>query len=139
MIHKVNIISIKKSIEKGKDRIEVNEGQLTLNLGLEGDAYSKPGDREVCLMSVETKEKLKDYQDGLCVKRFVETLLIDLSEAEISVGDHLLIGDAEIIITKKGKRCFPECIFVQNKKSCPLVLEPLFGKVIKSGAIKRSF
>ncbi|MBI9013692.1 MAG: hypothetical protein JEZ08_15770 [Clostridiales bacterium] len=126
-------------MEKGKSRIEVDEGRLISNLGLEGDAYSKPGDREVCLMSIETKKKLADYQDGLCVKRFVETLLIDLSPAEISVGDHLLIGDAEIKITKKGKRCFPECTFVQNKISCPLVSEPLFGKVVKSGEIKRSF
>lgn len=139
MILKVNIISIRKSLEKGKDRIDVDEGQLIENYGLEGDAYSKPGDREVCLMSVETKEKLKDYQDGLCVKRFVETLLIDLSPTEIAVGDCLLVGDAEIIITKKGKRCFPECTFVQNNRSCPLVSEPLFGKVIKSGKIKRSF
>lgn len=131
-----NILSIKISIEKGKDRIEVKEGVLLQNYGLKGDAYGGPGNREVCLMSKKTKDKLKDYKDGLCVARFVETILIDSDPSDILIGSVLRLGEAEIIITKKGKRCFPECMLIKQKKACPLVTEPMFGKVIKSGIIK---
>ena len=130
------VLGIKVSIEKGKDRIEVKEGVLLENYGLKGDAYSKPGDREVCLMSVKTKEQLIDYQEGLCIQRFIETILIDLDPRGISVGDVLELGEAEVLITKKGKRCFPECALIQSKRTCPLVAEPLFGKVLKGGKIK---
>ena len=131
-----DILSIKLSIEKGKDRVEVKEGVLLKDYGLEGDAYSSPGEREVCLMSIKTKKKLSQYSDGLCVARFVETILIDLDSQIISVGSVLKLGEADVLITKKGKRCFPECKIIQEKRTCPLVTEPMFGKVINSGMIK---
>lgn len=130
------ILSIKISLEKGQDRRTVQKGFLKVNHGLEGDAYAKPGDREVCLMSVKTLEKLSGFQDGLCVKRFVETICIDCEPEDIQVGDLLSLGDAQVAITKKGKRCFPECSLLKNKTKCPLMTEPMFGKVIKSGDIK---
>lgn len=133
---KAKLLSIKVSIEKGKDRIEVKEGVLIKDFGLRGDAYAKPGDREVCMMSIHTTSKLPSYKEGLCVKRFVETLLIDIDSNQINVGDLIEIGESQIQITKKGKRCFPECNLVKQKKSCPLMTEPMFGKVIKGGHIE---
>lgn len=127
-------MGIKISLNKGQDRIEVKEGVLKKGLGLEGDAYAKPGEREVCLMCLSTKDKLKDYQDGLCVKRFVESILIDLNPDDIKVGDILQLGEAEVLITQKGKRCFPECSIIQER-TCPLISEPLFARVIKGGKI----
>jgi len=129
---KAKVLSIKLSIDKG-NRIEVKEGVLLENHGLEGDAYAKPGDREVCLMSKKTTDRLSNYGEGLCIERFIETILIDLDSDLISVGDVLMLGEAEVLITKKGKRCFPECTLIKQK--CPLMTEALFGKVIKSGKI----
>jgi len=133
---KAKLLSIKVSLEKGKDRIKVKEGVLIKDFGLRGDAYAKPGDREVCMMSIHTTSKLPLYKEGLCVKRFVESLLIDLKPDQIKVGDVIEIGQSKILVTKKGKRCFPECEFIKNKKTCPLVTEPIFGKVIEGGKIE---
>lgn len=116
--------------------MNIDSGFLYVGCGLEGDAYSKPGDREVCIMSKTTIDKLNSYGDGLCVKRFIETLLIDLDSELIMVGDVLELGDSKIEITKKGKRCFPECKLIKDNKKCPLVSEPMFGKVIQSGKIE---
>ncbi|MCH4887224.1 hypothetical protein EZV73_06560 [Acidaminobacter sp. JC074] len=131
---KAKVLSIKLSVEKG-NRIEVKEGVLLENFGLIGDAYAKPGDREVCLMSKMTTDRLSDFEEGLCVKRFIETILIDLDPEDISIGDVLMLGEAEVLITKKGKRCFPECVLIKQKKTCPLMTEAIFAKVIKGGKI----
>lgn len=138
MKHYPKLLSIKLSQKKGKERVSVEEGQLKSGHGLIGDSYAKPGDREVCLMSIETRNKLINYQDGLCIQRFVETLLIDLSPDVMAVGDQLIICDVIIEVTRKGKRCFPECQLIKNGQTCPLVHEPLFGKVIKGGTIRVS-
>lgn len=136
MVHYAKILRIKISYEKKTDRQLISHGNLIEGYGLEGDAYSNPGDRETCLMSKETIDKLDFYKNGLCVKRFVETLCIDTNSNLISVGDILDFGDAQIEVTKKGKRCFPECELIKNNMRCPLVSEPMFGKVIKGGKIR---
>lgn len=131
-----DVLGIKLSVEKGKDRVEVKEGVLLKDYGLEGDAYSGSGSREVCLMSVMTKKTLSQYSEGLCMARFVPSILIDLDPQTVSVGSVLKLGEAEVLITNKGKRCFPECKIIHQKRTCPLVTESMFGKVIKSGMIK---
>ena len=126
------ILSIKVSTSKG-ERIEVNEGVLLENFGLKGDMYAKPGDREVCILSVKTKERLNDK--GLCTKRFIETILIDLDPSKLSVGDKIRLGNAIVEIRQMGKRCFPECLLIRKNDTCPLMTEAIFAKVIKSGTI----
>ncbi len=63
-------------------------------------------------------------------------ILIDLDPNDISVGDVLHFGEAEVMITRKGKRCFPECALIKSKRTCSLMTDLLFGKVIKGGLIK---
>ncbi len=129
------LLSIKMCKEKGSERVTNDSGELIVGYGLKGDAYSKPGDREVCIMSKSTIDKLSLCREGLCVKRFVETLCIDLDAKVLDINDILVLSDAEVIITQKGKKCFSECILLQKKKYCPLKTEPIFGRVIKGGNI----
>ncbi len=136
MKHIPKLLSIKLSLEKGKDRCSILSGELETGLGLRGDAYSKPGDREICLMAKSTVDQLKNYSDGLCVKRFVATLLIDLDPNLVEVGDILVFDQTEIQVTFKGKKCFKDCKLVKNRSYCPLKTEPLFARVLLGGKIK---
>lgn len=136
MLHYPNILSIKISKEKKKKRVVISEGYLLKGFGLKDDAYSKPGDREVCLMSKNTVNKLDS--NGLCIKRFEETILIDIDSENIDVGDILDFGESKIEVTQKGKRCFKECVLLKEKNNnCPLKTEPMFGKVLVSGRIQK--
>lgn len=136
MIHYSKILAIKISHGKGKEREYIQEGTLKENWGLEEDAYSKPGDREVCLITQSSSKSKQNYQDGLCVKRFSETILIDTDPKDISVGDLLDFDGVRVEITTLGKKCYPECAVIQNKKTCPLATELMFGKVVQGGKIK---
>lgn len=135
MIHKVSILSIKISYEKGKDRQKVNHSKLIENFGLEGDAYAKPGDREVCLMTNQTLKSLENYSDGMCVKRFSESILIDYDPNLIKVGHIIDFNGVQIKVTKLGKKCYPECLLIQRQETCPLSQHIMFGKVVVGGDI----
>lgn len=135
MIHHVDILSIKLSFEKGKDRVQVSQATLKENFGIENDAYAKPGDREVCLMTLKTQEDLKEFTQGLCVKRFSESLLIDCDPEEIKIGDRIDFGGPQVEVTKLGKKCYLECMLIQKGIKCPLSQYLMFAKVIKGGEI----
>ncbi|MCT4633806.1 MAG: MOSC domain-containing protein [Firmicutes bacterium] len=132
------VVSIKICEEKGAGRKDVNEGYFKVDHGLDGDVYSQAGDRQVNIMCLSTREFVQNHHmDGHCFHNFIETILIDgVDLYEYEIGTRFKIGEAVMEISKKGKRCWPECHLVKEREVCKLKNEPIFAKVIKAGAVK---
>ena len=135
-IHSINIA------EKKGSKSSVQSGELLKDIGLKGDAYNKPGDKQISLISVE-KIKEQDFcprvrtEGGLIPGDFSETLTIEgIDLNEISVGDTFQIGEsAKIEITQIGMICYKFCPIGKEKNECPLPKYFLFAKVLKSGTV----
>jgi MOSC domain-containing protein YiiM len=137
-IHSINIAEKKKG---GKTQIK--SGKLIKDIGLEGDAYNKPDDRQISITSIELIEEQNfcprvRTEDNLISGDFSETITtsgIDLSK--ISVGDKFKVGEtAEIEISQIGMTCFKFCPIGKVKNECPLPKYFLFAKVLESGNIE---
>ncbi len=127
------------SKEKGTPRLEIPEGYFRSEYGLEGDAWSGPGDRQVVILSQRRRQDvLDDVRNGLCYPKFMETLQVGgLALEACSIGTKFLAGEALMEITGVGKRCFKECEVVQSGSVCSLRKGAVFARVIQSGRIRR--
>lgn len=113
------------------------EAFFETNKGILGDSHAKGGNRQVSILS-ENSRKLLDSGKlkGLCVTKFHENITVDnLDVDKLIVGDKLKLGDAMIEITSIGKACYRECPLYEKQNTCPLVMDTMFGKIIKSGIV----
>lgn len=139
------ISSINFAAEKKTPKKQVLSAKLIKDIGLEGDAYNKPPDRQISLISVELiREQAECPRTGtepeFIVKpgSFKETLTtegIDLSK--INIGDIFKIGNSvKIRISEKVMTCWEFCPWNKPEGECPLPKHFLFAQVIESGTVK---
>jgi MOSC domain-containing protein YiiM len=122
---------------KGQPREEIPRGQFLLNHGLDGDAWSGPGDRQVLMLTKKARQDVDaDTRNGLCYSRFKETLQIEeLPLENFPLGTQLRAGEAVFEIAEKGKRCFPECEIIRSGSRCALKRNAVFLRVLQSGSV----
>ncbi len=123
---------------KKQARIEIESGLFVENFGLKGDAYSKFGiEKQVTIFFDESRDLLdKEPYSGLCFSRFLETLRIaEMNADKLAAGTIIQIGEAVFSISKKKKKCYPECRIIQDNRVCSLSRDVRFSKVIKSGKV----
>ena len=127
------------STEKGSSRKEISCGDFKAGHGLEGDAWSGPGDRQVVILSRKRRLAVEeDIRNGLCYPKFMETLQIDgLLIETFSVGTRFQAGEAVMEISRVGKRCFKECEVVQSGAVCSLSRGAVFARVLQPGRVCR--
>ena len=128
--------SIKVYSEKGAAGLEIAEGRLVEDLGLEGDCHAKGGERQISLLFAETSGP-DSTEKGLCHLRFKENISISgLAPDEVRAGVRLEAGEAILEITGETKHCHEECVLFEAGKICSLAGQNLFAKVVKSGVIR---
>jgi len=142
---KGKIVSINISPEKKTPKKQVLSGKLIKDIGLESDAYNKPPDRQISIISAEL---IKDQAECPRVGKepeyivkpgyFKETLTTeDIDLSIVNIGDILTVGEkAKIQITEKGMTCWEFCPWGRLEGECPLPKHFLFAKVIDSGTVK---
>ncbi len=121
--------------EKGKPRIALDQGEFIEGRGLAGDRLFdlKP---EIPVLAVDQRRRLDEAEDeGLCFRRFVETLSVSLEGGLPKAGERLKIGQALFEVSTRRKSCFSECLLVKEKKDCPLREGVVYLKVIASGRV----
>lgn len=125
------------SREKGQPRDRISQGFFREDHGLEGDAWSGPGDRQVVILSKKARLSVEDdIRNGLCYPRFKETLQIcGVLMNQLVEGSRLEIGDVLLEISRIGKSCFSECEIVQSGSICAMKKNALFARVLKEGII----
>ena len=131
-----NIIKLQVQHKKELPSQEVSSLEMAEGMGIFGDCHSIGGEKQVALISSETKKWMETQSSGLCMKRFHENLVtqgIDYSLLEC--GDQLETDTIMLQISAYSKRCFSECELVSEKKTCKLKTGILFAKVMKSGML----
>lgn len=131
---KVSAIRFK---DENKEIHLIEEGYLKRDKGLEDDVNSKGGDRQISILSLESRDYLDNNETkGLCYYRFYENITIEgLNTEELAIGDHIKIDESIQQITEMGKECFKECGLFNSKEICPLSTDVIYTKVLKSGII----
>ncbi|MFO7809744.1 MAG: hypothetical protein R6V47_00005, partial [Candidatus Delongbacteria bacterium] len=123
-IFAINISDIKKG-----SKHQIEEGYLIKDTGLEGDAYNKPGQRQISLTSFENIEKQRECPrigitdpDRVAPGDFSETLtLIGTDISKIKINDILQVGDdVQIRISGRGMRCHQFCPWGRKEGECPV-------------------
>lgn len=142
---KGRIAYINITAEKKDPKKQIGSGKLIAGTGLEGDAYNKPGQRQISVTSVELLSEQAQCPRAGSKQEFVvkpgdfkETLTTEgLDLALIKTDDVFLIGEsAKIRITEKGMTCFEYCPWGRLEGECPLPKHFLFAEVLESGIVK---
>jgi hypothetical protein len=88
--------------------------------GMEGVERKSPN-RPVSLMTLAARQAVDGAElRGLCYARFSADITLecdDLPEKGTVIGNDAL----QLGILAEGKRCWPECLLLQNKLPCPLI------------------
>ena len=120
---------------EGGERRPADALLLDPRLGAVGDRRSER-DGLVSLLSGEAEEEIARL-GGVCAARFMANIVTHgLDYAALSVGDRLFTGQAELEITRIGKRCFEECALARSGETCPLPKHCAFACVLRGGEIR---
>lgn len=132
------IVSIKIFIEKGKPPVLVENANLLVDCGLQGDRFANGGDRQLTLIDSSVINYMNNATvKGLCFTKYNENIATEnLDTTQLKSGDILRCGDAQLEVSAAEKECFEECIFRQKNLECKLKNGSIFLKVKKSGNIK---
>lgn len=132
----MKILDISIKDKEGK-LIRLEEAQLIKDHGILGDRKAGPGDKQLSILSLKTREAIDQLKDqGLCIPRFYANLTLEgLDPSTLKLGQELRLGRSLLKISQLGKECFPECSLVKEGKECDLAREAIFARVIKGGKI----
>lgn len=132
------IIGLFRFTEKGKPGEPVEEAHFVKGLGMEGDRHADGGNRQLTLLSGETRRWMDAQKvPGLCFRRYKANLVTDgLDLKELKPGRKLKVGTAVLTVEESSKECFPECALHQSGTECRLSDGCLYLSVEESGTAK---
>jgi molybdopterin adenylyltransferase len=133
----MHIKAISVSDRKGMRKTNVESAELLKDFGLAGDAHGGTWHRQVSLLAQESIETMRAKGLDVVAGNFAENLTtegIDLSVLE--VGDHIMVGETELIISQLGKICHTRCAIYHQAGDCVMPREGIFGVVVRGGTIK---
>lgn len=140
---KGRIFSINYSKVKGVSKEAIRKTRLIENFGLEQDAHSGPGLRQVSLLAIESirkqiecpKAKKKNIIPG--PGDFAENITTEgLDLAQLNIGVKVRVGEEAILeISKIGKECHRYCAVYQKLGDCIMPREGIFARVLEGGEI----
>ncbi|BEP27884.1 MOSC domain-containing protein [Helicovermis profundi] len=122
-----------------KNKKSVNILELTTTCGIKNDIKSKKGSREIAILDKKSRLIVDNIKDGLCINRFRENITIEEIEMDkLRDGQNIAIGSSLIEITNVRKKCFDNCILLEQGKYCPLIKNVRYAKIINGGKITLS-
>ncbi|MGL4284557.1 hypothetical protein [Eubacterium aggregans] len=122
--------------EKGSPIKALSQGLLVDGKGLDGDFHSVGGDKQLTLIGSVLEGWMENQVPlGLCFARVKANLILKGSLSNLEQGELLTLGDAQVVITQRGKGCpFENCPVGMGQ--CALQQEMCYALVIRGGAIK---
>lgn len=135
---KGKIVAVCRSEKKGTVKIEIDEGLLIENFGLEKDAHSGKRHRQISLLGVESINKMKGK--GFKIKHgdFAENLTVKgIVLYQLPLGTKLKVGENVLLeVTQIGKECHQGCEIRKKIGDCVMPREGIFSRVLKGGKVK---
>jgi MOSC domain-containing protein YiiM len=131
------VVAISISISKGVPKGNVPSAVLVADWGIEGDAHAGTGHRQISLLAMESIEQMRALGAQVSPGAFAENITtagVDL--LNITIGDRIKIGEAELIVTQLGKECHSRCAIFEAVGDCVMPREGVFAVVEKGGTIR---
>ena len=132
------VIAVCVSKHKGTVKTPVDAVELTVELGISGDAHAGPWHRQLSLLALESIRKMRDR--GLEVEpgSFAENVTTEgLDLVSLPVGTRLQIGDNAVVeITQIGKECHTRCAIYYKAGDCVMPKEGVFARIVEGGRIQ---
>ncbi|HAF59774.1 MAG TPA: MOSC domain-containing protein, partial [Clostridiales bacterium UBA9856] len=114
---------------KGVVKTPVDSVVLVEDYGIEGDAHSGKGKRQVSLLAQESVDKMiamtgrKDLTEGV----FAENITVEGLELHtLPVGTKLKIGETLHVVSQIGKECHSGCAIMKQVGHCIMPREGVF-------------
>jgi hypothetical protein len=119
---------------------EISRGEFVKDFGLKGDAKAGPGERQVCVITREGREAVNaDHRDGLCFRRFKETLELDeATEPELKPGRNSTLARYVSGSARQKNAALKNCAIVRSGSICALPGSVRYLKVLRGGVISSS-
>jgi MOSC domain-containing protein YiiM len=140
MSMKGRIISVCISAKKGTKKREVDSARLVSNWGIEGDAHSGDGHRQVSFLSIEEIEKVKKIIPDLKPGDFAENIITQgIDPSQINIGDQIVIEDNILLeVTQIGKECHTGCQIQTLTGKCIMPEKGIFARSLKGGLLEKN-
>ncbi|MGD9488612.1 MAG: MOSC domain-containing protein [Calditrichaceae bacterium] len=133
------IVAISVSRKKGIPKTNVDHAVLLKEWGIDGDVHAGKWHRQVSLLAIESIEKMREKGLNVRPGAFAENITTEfVNIPELKVGDHIMIGEAELEITQIGKECHTRCAIYYRAGDCVMPREGIFAKVLNGGEINVS-
>ena len=133
------VLSVCTSLEIGTPKKEVGSARILEDWGIEGDAHSGPGERQVSLLSTEEIDRMRDLIPDLRPGDFAENIVtqgVDLNA--IGIGDRIRIGEQIVLeVARIGKECHSSCRIRQITGECIMPEKGVFARVLKGGLVAK--
>jgi MOSC domain-containing protein YiiM len=132
------IVAVSVSASKGEKKINVSQGVLVANLGLDGDAHAGNWHRQISLLAQESIDKMKAKGLEVVPGDFAENITTSGFAVEaLPVGTCLRLGaEALIEITQIGKVCHNRCAIFHQVGDCVMPREGVFARILKGGRVR---
>lgn len=132
------VLAVNISEARGEKKHNVNEVFIKEDWGIENDAHSGEGHRQVSLLSLSSVEKMRLMGATIEYGDFAENITLEgIEVAKLPVGTRIKVGEAEMEVTQIGKKCTNKaCAIKKQVGTCVMPLEGIFVKVLSSGKVK---
>lgn len=133
---KGRVVAISGSKQRGVSKRNIPKGYLKEDHGLEGDAHSGKGSKQISLLAVESVKKLNEEKKiDASPGDFAENITTEgLNLIQLSVGTRMKIGEALIEVTQIGKEPGLSHKFSYRGHSL-LPTAGIFARVVESGEV----
>lgn len=130
------VVAICISPERGTRKHPVLEATLRRDHGLLGDAHAGSGHRQVSLLSRGDIEAMAAKGATLTPGAFGENVIVSNCDlTALGVGSRLRLGEAELIVTQRGKVCHTRCEIYHQTGDCIMPRRGIFCSILKGGAL----
>ena len=132
------VLAVNIAASRGEKKHNVNEAFVKEDWGIEIDAHSGEGHRQVSLLSLSSVEKMRLMGAAVEFGDFAENITLEgIEVSKLPVGTKLRVGEVNMEVTQIGKECTNKaCAIKKQVGTCVMPLEGIFVRVTSSGTIK---
>ena len=130
------ILGICTSERRGTQKVPVENAEIVVGWGIEGDAHGGNWHRQVSLLSYEKIEEFRNRGAKVEFGAFGENLIVEGYDLRtLPLGTRFRTGTAVLELTQVGKECHSHCQIYKVMGDCIMPREGVFTKVIEGGSI----
>jgi MOSC domain-containing protein YiiM len=131
------VLKVCISETKGTQKIAIDQAEVVVGFGLEGDAHGGDWHRQISLLADESAQVMRDKGADVGPGDFGENILTSgIVLTTLPIGTRLKIDDIELEVTQIGKECHTHCKIYYAAGTCVMPTEGIFCRVITGGPLR---